>query len=135
MKSPATFYAIRLHPGQRLKEELAVWAKTNKADACAIVSCAGSLQKASIRFADQAEATAIEGKHEIVSLSGTLSQHGVHLHISIADSEGRVSGGHLMDGCEIYTTAEIVIAEMSGMVFKRKHDPETGFSELSIERT
>ena len=29
-----------------------------------------------------------------------------HLHIAVADSAGNVVGGHLMDGCFIYTTAE-----------------------------
>jgi hypothetical protein len=49
------------------------------------------------------------GKFEIVSLSGTLSSSGHHVHMSIADCDGNVFGGHLMEGCLVRTTAEIVL--------------------------
>ncbi len=127
-----TAYAIRLLPGQMLKEQLVLWAKENNIAAAAIVTCVGSLRKTSIRFADQIEAVSLEGKHEIISLTGTLSQHGIHLHICVADGKGAVTGGHLMTGCEIYTTAEIVIADLSGVKFSREPHPNTGWLELTI---
>lgn len=46
------------------------------------------------------ETVSLDERFEIVSLTGTLSRHGAHLHISIADFQGNVVGGHLMDGCE-----------------------------------
>ena len=50
------------------------------------------------------------GKFEIVSLTGTLSAGGSHhLHVAIADSTGAVFGGHLLAGCVVRTTAEIVL--------------------------
>ncbi|HEV7474634.1 MAG TPA: DUF296 domain-containing protein [Pyrinomonadaceae bacterium] len=91
-----------------------------------------SLQNATIRLADQKEATTFAGKFEIVSLVGTMGQDGVHLHISIADSNGKTIGGHLVDGCLIYTTAEIVIGEARGLTFSREQDEQTGFKELRI---
>jgi hypothetical protein len=51
------------------------------------------------------------GKHEIVSLVGTLALDGDHLHIAVSDSTGRTIGGHLMEGSLVYTTAEIAVGE------------------------
>jgi predicted DNA-binding protein with PD1-like motif len=98
-----------------------------------VVSCVGSLQRAQIRFADQRESAVLEEKLEIVSLVGTASQHGGHFQIAVSDGQGRVSGGHLMPGSQVYTTAEIVLGIIPGMVFKREHDEATGYKELKIE--
>lgn len=73
-----------------------------------------------------------EQKFEIVSITGTLSVHGCHVHVSISDSEGQVTGGHLLDENLIYTTCELAILEIVGHEFKREHDPQTGFNELKI---
>ncbi len=75
----------------------------------------------------------MEGKFEIVSLTGVLSVHGSHYHIAISDGEGRTYGAHLMDGSEIYTTAEIVLAEPGRCAFLRSFDPQTGYPELDIQ--
>lgn len=98
-----------------------------------MVSCAGSLRVAAIRFADQKDITALTGPFEIVSLSGTLSPDGSHLHISIADSSGKTVGGHLGAGSSVYTTAEIVVADLKGSRFHREIDPATTFRELVID--
>jgi riboflavin synthase alpha subunit len=46
---------------------------------------------------------------EIVSLTGTLSSEGLHVHISLAGPDGACFGGHLVHGCIVDTTAELVI--------------------------
>ena len=61
-----------------------------------------------------------------------MGQDGIHLHISITDSSGKTIGGHLVDGCLIYTTAEIVIGDAKGLTFSREQDEQTGFKELKI---
>ena len=38
----------------------------------------------------------------------TLSPDGAHLHGSVADANGEVMGGHVMPGCIVRTTAEVV---------------------------
>ena len=43
---------------------------------------------------------------------------------------GRAYGGHLLEGCKIFTTAEIVLLEIKQMTYKREMDKETGFPEL-----
>jgi predicted DNA-binding protein with PD1-like motif len=97
-----------------------------------VIRCVGSLSRAALRLAGNGGGTIIEGPLEIVSLSGTLSPHGPHLHIAIADSIGRVLGGHLLDGCIVLTTAEIVLAVMPEVRFSRRRDDATGFAELVI---
>jgi predicted DNA-binding protein with PD1-like motif len=92
------------------------------------------LRQASIRLADQPTATNFTDKFEIVSLVGTLGQDGVHLHISISDSDGKTIGGHLVEGWLIYTTAEIVIGDAQGLTFSRELDAETGYPELQIRK-
>ncbi len=74
----------------------------------------------------------MQGYFEIVSLTGVLSTNGSHYHISISDGEGRSFGAHLMEGSEVYTTAEIIIAQFEDLVFQRTLDNETGYPELEI---
>lgn len=125
-------YALRLRPGQDLRQELERFTKERGIRAGFVITTVGSLRKASLRLADRSDATGFEGKFEIVSLVGTLTQDGVHLHASISDGEGKTVGGHLVEGCLVYTTAEIVIGEAAGMEFRRETDAETTYKELTI---
>ena len=131
--SPVTYYALRLKPGQDLKMELLAFVRAHQLQAAFIATCTGSLQQASLRLADRKEGTLLDNKFEIVSLVGTLGNDTAHLHMSVADSEGQVTGGHLLNGNLIYTTAEIVIGELTGLNFARKEDSQTGYNELLIE--
>ena len=45
-------------------------------------------------------------------------------------STGKTIGVYLMDGCKIYTTAEIVIISSNQFVFKREEDGITPWEEL-----
>lgn len=125
-------FALRLKPNQDLRVELERFTKENKITAGFIITAVGSLKETRIRLADQSDSTAFEGKYEIVSLVGTLAQEGVHLHISLSDKTGKTIGGHLTEGCKIYTTAEIVIGVSDEIVFTRETDPETTYKELKI---
>jgi predicted DNA-binding protein with PD1-like motif len=125
---------LRLRPGQDLRQQLETFVKQKRVRAGFIITAVGSLRKAAIRLADQSEATVFDQKFEIVSLVGTLGQDGVHLHISISDKDGRTLGGHLVEGCLIYTTAEVVIGDAQGLRFSREQDSETGYKELRIRR-
>ncbi|RMG62136.1 MAG: DNA-binding protein [Bacteroidetes bacterium] len=104
-------YALRLSPGADLRQALEAYAEAQKLQAGVVLTCVGSLTEAHLRLANQPEATRFEGPFEIVSLVGTLSPDGVHLHLSIADSSGRTLGGHLMPGCRIYTNVSFGKAE------------------------
>ena len=125
-------HSLRLHPHQDLKEELDNWAIANAVEAACVITCVGSLRKAVLRYADQPDGTELEGKFEIVALTGTLSRHGSHYHIAISDGKGQTLGAHLLEGCRIYTTAEIVLGELPGVRFLRMPDAASGYEELYI---
>ncbi len=72
------------------------------------------------------------GFFEIVSITGTVSIHGSHLHISVSDGDGKTIGGHLESGCKIYTTAEIVLAVFEDVVYKREFAEDSGYEELVV---
>jgi uncharacterized protein len=127
-------YALRLKPGQDLRRELESFARARGLRAGFVLTAVGSLTKAALRLADQPDATEFEGKFEIVSLVGTLSPDGVHLHLSLSDKTGRTIGGHLVEGCVIYTTAELVVGEIEGLRFTREQDAQTGYKELRVRR-
>lgn len=126
-------YAFRLLPGEDLKQSLVKFTKKNNIEAGYIITCVGSLKQANIRLAAQSETTRYNENFEIVSLIGTLSSNGVHLHIAISDKKGKTIGGHLMDGNIIYTTAELVVGEALELRFERNSDPVTGYQELSVK--
>lgn len=127
-----TPYVLRLSPGEDLKESLQAFTRQASLAAGCILTAVGSLQQASLRFAEQDQATRLEDRCEIISLVGTLSLEGVHLHMAIANAQGKTFGGHVMPGCLIYTTAEIVIGTLSGVTFHRRWDKRTGYRELAI---
>lgn len=126
-------FALRLKPGDDLRRTLEEFAARRQLRAAYVATCAGSLKVAAIRFADQKEATTLTGPFEIVSVTGTLSPDGPHLHISVSDTAGRTIGGHLAEGSLVYTTAEVVIVELTGARFRREVDPVTTYKELVVE--
>ncbi len=126
-------HAFRLKPGQLLREEIEAYVKKNHIEAGWIGSCAGSLTQYHIRFANQPRGNRAQGHFEIVSLSGTVSVNGSHLHICVSDSTGVTTGGHLLDSCIIYTTAEMILLETDRFRFHRAKDGTTPWEELQIE--
>ena len=64
------------------------------------------------------QGTRITGALELLTLQGTFSANGVHLHASVARADGTVLGGHLMPGWR----------------FTRAPDAATGFMELVVGR-
>ena|SRR5689334_24543213 len=127
-------YCFRLKPHEDLKQSIARFATENSIKAGAIVSCAGSLAQFNIRFANQPEGTLKQGYFEIVSLSGTFNDSSSHIHISVSDNTGSTIGGHLLDKNLIYTTAEIVVVELTDVEFTRETDPTYGYQELLVKK-
>lgn len=128
-----TYHPFRLRPGCDLKQEIQKFVQEHAIQAGCIVTCVGSLARIAVRFANREHATVLDKKMEILALSGTVGVSGVHLHIALADGDGIAIGGHLMDGCLVYTTAEIVIGELPGVVFAREIDTDTGYRELVVQ--
>ena len=66
-------------------------------------------------------------------MTGTISaKNGMHIHIAVADANGEVCGGHLLEGCEVFTTCEIVLGECKRFAFERHEDVNTGHKELVV---
>ena len=124
---------LRLQPGSDLRGALEAWMDEQEEQAGCLISAVGSLSVAQLRLAGASEATVIRGDLEILSLSGTLSRGGVHLHIAVANSTGSVIGGHLCPGSLVCTTAELVIGLLPEWRFRRELDPATGYPELEIK--
>ena len=71
---------------------------------------------------------------EVVSGIGNITKHDgshvVHAHLVAADERGRCYGGHLLEGCEVSVTIELVIIEIPEV--KRATDEPTGLKLLDI---
>ena len=127
-------FTFRLKPGQDLFDGIeAVVAEKNIAAGC-VLSAVGSLTHATLRLANRDHYSEYDGHFEIVSMTGTVSLHGSHLHISISDGDGNMIGGHLVPGCKIYTTAEMVLAIFDDVVYKREYTEDSGYEELVVTK-
>jgi predicted DNA-binding protein with PD1-like motif len=123
---------LRLTSGADLRLALEAWMGAQQEQAGCVISAVGSLSVAQLRFAGASKASTIQGDLEILSLAGTLSPDGAHLHIAISGSNGTVIGGHLCAGSLVRTTAELVIGLLPEWRFRRELDPVTGYTELQI---
>ncbi|MFZ1689370.1 MAG: PPC domain-containing DNA-binding protein [Flavobacteriales bacterium] len=123
-------HVLRLQPGEDVRLTLDTWVKENSTEAAGIVSAVGSLTHAHIRYANRADGIMTTGDLEVCSLSGTLSRHGMHLHLSVADRDGQMLGGHMLEGCLVRTTLELVIQEVAEVRMLRSKDERTTFDEL-----
>ncbi len=130
-------HAVRLTPGSDLKAELERLTAEHALAAGCILTCIGSLSRARLRmpggFGEAEVFRTFEEPMEIVSLAGTLSPDGLHVHISLSRRDGACLGGHLVLGCLVNTTAELVIADLPHLEFHRSLDPATGYGELSVQ--
>ena len=97
-----------------------------------IFSAIGALMQVEFAFYDQVSheyhEIPIDEPMELVSCSGNISirdnQPFVHAHAALADSEGRVWGGHLIGG-KVFA-AELCIQELLGEPLIRNYDSITG---------
>lgn len=126
-------HTFRLKPQQDFFDSIEEFVKQNNIQAGCVLSAVGSLTHATLRLANKNYYNEYDGHFEIVSITGTVSIHGSHIHISISDGDGKTIGGHLVSGCKIYTTAEIVIAEFEDVIYKRElYENDSGYEELVV---
>jgi len=129
-------YTFRLKPAQDLFNSIEAFVADKKIEAGCVLSCVGSLTHATLRLANRDHYNEFESHFEIVSITGTVSTNGSHLHIAISDEDGVTIGGHLVSGCKVYTTAEIVIAGFDDLVYKRELlENDSGYEELVIYKS
>ena len=115
-----------------MRQALESAAVSQKSPSAFVVAGIGSLVDAHLRYAGKSTAARIIGPLEILTLSGTLTPDGAHLHMSVSDAAGRVYGGHVGYGNIVRTTAEILLVLLPEGSLTRQHDPATGFKELVV---
>ena len=125
-------HVFRLRRGSDLLKALQEYARTRRIAAGTVVSGVGCVTRARVRDASGVTVRELNEPLEIVSLMGTLSTARTHLHIALAREDLTVLGGHLMEGCIVNTTAEVVLLELDGVRFGAERDGETGYDELAI---
>lgn len=120
----------RLQNGDDLLIEIKKIAKEEKIQAAVILSAIGCVSKLRVRDASGINIKELNEDCEIISLNGTISNERVHLHISFSKEDLSVIGGHLVEGCIINTTCELVIQEFKQWKFEAVNDNQTGYKEI-----
>jgi predicted DNA-binding protein with PD1-like motif len=128
---------LRVLPGSDVVESIEVACKEAGIHTGIVVSCLGTLRKASLLFvvparnkvgAKYADPLALEGPLEFLGAQGTVF---VHLHGLVSDKQGVVHGGHLVKGeCPVLITCEVAIIQAEGVSLVRRMDPEVGWKVL-----
>lgn len=126
-------HPLRLPPGADLRRELEALA-ARWGEGAFVLSGIGSLGDGRLRLAGAAAEITVPGPLEILTLAGTLTPDGAHLHLSVADAQGRVVGGHAGYGNLVRTTAELLLARVPGWALSRGFDAATGYLELVVRR-
>lgn len=143
--------AMRLAPGCDILKSIEEVAREEGITSGIILGGAASLTRATLRnvrgynspevfpITDQFRIfTSLEGPLELVSISGTIGtkddgQIAVHCHVAVSFGcpESIAYGGHLVPGAIVYSTGELLLAEVEGMDFRRPFNKETKTHELA----
>jgi uncharacterized protein len=123
---------VRLSPGDDLRGAVESVLSQYASHAAFVIQGIGSLSVAQLRFAGADSPTELRGDLEILTLAGSVSRDGAHLHMSVSNAQGQVFGGHVTRGCTVRTTAELLLALLPDHSFTRELDPATGYAELRI---
>lgn len=124
----------RLHRGDDLLIEIKALCVENNIAAGVALSGVGCVSRARIRDASGINIREINRHMEIVSLNGTVSAARCHLHIALSAEDLSTYGGHLVEGCIINTTCELVIGILEGVRYDIEQDKETGYDEIVFSK-
>jgi uncharacterized protein len=133
-RSRARSAHVRLPPGCDLRHSLESLGRDQFQNGAFVLCGIGSLIDPRLRLAGESEEVCYEGPFEILTLSGTVTRQGAHLHMSIASSQGDVRGGHVVYGNVVRTTAELLLVQAPEWELLRELDAATGFLELVARR-
>lgn len=124
----------RLHCGDDLLLSLQRLAREHDLRAAVVLSGVGCVLRARVRDAGGVDIRDIDEPCEIVSLTGTVSVERCHVHIALSREDLTTLGGHLVEGCIINTTCELVLLELPDWRYGVEQDDETGYDEIVFER-
>lgn len=74
-----------------------------------VISVVGNLRQAAFHCPGQAQPTVLQGDLEVITLQGTLTPDGVHLHLSLSDGRCQVWGGHLEPGTLVQKGVDLLV--------------------------
>ena len=117
---------LKLAPGSDLRLSLEELAQRDGISGF-VVGVVGNLTKASFQCPGQAEPTVLEGDLEVITLNGTLSPEGVHLHLSLSDGACQVWGGHLEPGTIVQKGVDLLL----GVLEQREGRPARQTAEAA----
>ena len=119
---------LKLAPGSDLRLTLEELARRDGISGF-VLGVVGNLTQASFQCPGQANPTVLEGDLEVITLNGTLSPEGVHLHLSLSDGACQVWGGHLEPGTIVQKGVDLLI----GVLEQRDGSPEQQSSTPRLE--
>ncbi len=120
----------RLHRGDDLLLSIRTLCEREKIDAAVVLSAVGCVSRAVLRDAGGVNLRSVDEPCEIVSLNGTASRTRCHLHLVLSREDLSTMGGHMMPGCIVNTTCELVLGVLEHMRFDVEQDAQTGYDEL-----
>ncbi len=127
---------IRLKPGEDIRAAIEAAVRGADCRAAFVIAGIGSLSTAGLRFAGAEQPRRFSGDMEMLSLAGSITFDGAHssshLHMALSTASGEVFGGHVMPGCTVRTTAEVLLALLPAWDFSRAPDAMTGYQELVV---
>ena len=100
--------SLKLGPGSDLRRSLEQLAIEQGAPGF-VLGVVGNLSRAAFQCAGRSGPTILEGDLEIITLQGTVAPDGVHLHLSLSDSDCQVWGGHLEPGTLVLKGADLLV--------------------------
>ncbi|HZJ86923.1 MAG TPA: PPC domain-containing DNA-binding protein [Erysipelothrix sp.] len=125
-------HVLRLLPGEDFLETVDNYCLKHNIEAAFIGTCVGGLSQVTFRKGVTRERLTLKGNYEIVSMEGTVSKGGTHIHASVSDIDFNVRGGHLTYDTIVQTTAELVIIELESYELSRSKDLLSGYKSLKV---
>lgn len=131
-------YFARFSENDDLAESIKKAAQENNVKAGALIVI-GALKEAVLGCYKQGEYvnTELKGHVEIASCTGNiaLDEKGdtvIHAHIVVSNEKAEAFGGHLMKGCLVGPTAELVMIEATDLNLERAFDEKTKLKLLRL---
>lgn len=139
---------MRVLPGIDVIEGIEAVCQSLSIKSGAIISCIGSLQRASLMIAvplnnkvgaGYSDPMVLEGPLELLSGQGTIGlgeegETAIHLHGVVSDKEGHLHGGHFVKGENpVLVTCEVALTQVEGIRIVRGYDPQVDMKLFLFE--
>jgi predicted DNA-binding protein with PD1-like motif len=133
---------VRILPHSEVVQSILQAFEKTGFQAAAVTNGIGSLEQACYTYITKNsiyhKPICIKEKCELLNITGFLAKNKntieYHFHAVMADSTGKVFGGHLLpEGSIVSATMELTLLEMDGVHIKKEFDEETGFTLFKVQ--